>query len=141
MSIQDKCSLLRRIEFEIKVGVILTDIIMTFYVLWLIITNDSSWIPGALFGFTPFGAYELYRAGTLFHLCRTHKCMLIHIVAVYCCCIYQAQFGFGDTLAAMRWIMFITGFILMLIITFKALMNYELCYKKNGSKDSKRCCL
>lgn len=123
--IKDKLSILRQIELEIKIGIIIIDIIMTLYVLWLIITNSSTWLVGVLFGFTPFGVFELIRAGKLFNLCICHKLMLFHIMAVYCCCIYQAYIGFGDTLAIMRWITFIIGFILLLLVLFKKCQCYE----------------
>ena len=61
---------------------------MTLYVLWLIITNDSSWIPGILFGFTPFGAWMLLEANRLFGFCLTHRLMIYHIFLVYMCCVY-----------------------------------------------------
>lgn len=111
--------LLKKIEKEIKLGVIITDVIMTIYVMWLIATNDSTWLIGVLFGFTPFGAFELLRASKLFHFCVTHKLMLLHTVAVYLCCVYQAQIGFGFILPIMRWIMFISGIILILVLTIK----------------------
>lgn len=126
---ENKYKLIKHIETEVKLVVALTDIIMTFYVLWLIITNTSTWIPGALFGFTPLGAYELFRAGKLFHLCKTYKLMIIHSLLIYCCCLYQAQFGFGNNLSAMRWIMFISGFILIISIILK-LCNCNECSNK-----------
>ena len=128
---EKKHKLIKNIEIEVKLVVILTDVIMTLYVLWLIITNTSTWIPGALFGFTPFGAYELYRAGKLFHLCKTYNLMIVHNLLVYCCCLYQAQIGFGSQLCAMRWIMFMSGFILILFIIFKFYHCHE-CYNKNN---------
>ena len=115
---QKKLSLMRHIELEVKFGVIITDFLMTAYVLWLIITNTSSWVPGAIFGFTPFGAIELIRAGKLFNLCTNHKLMIIHIMCVYGCCIYQAYYGFGSVLPVMRIIMFAFGTLLL----FNALM-------------------
>ena len=51
--------------------------------MWLIITNDSSWIPGILFGFTPFGAWMLLEANRLFGFCLTHRLMIYHISLVY----------------------------------------------------------
>lgn len=130
---QEKLSILKQIEIELKIVVCLTDFLMTLYVLWLIITNNSTWVPGAIFGFTPFGAYELLRAGKLFHLCTTYKLMVLHTVAVYCCCIYQAQYGFGNTLPYFRWIMFITGLILALVIIFKLCPCYESNNKENNT--------
>ena len=111
--------LLKKIEREINLGVIIPDMIMTIYVMRLIATNDSTWIIGVLFGFTPFGAFELLRASKLFNFCITHKLMLLHTVLVYLCCVYQAQIGFRFILPIMRWIMFITGLILILILTIK----------------------
>lgn len=120
-----KLKLLRQIELEIKIGIIVIDVMMTLYVLWLIITNSSTWLIGILFGFTPFGVFELIRASKLFNLCICHKLMLYHIIAVYCCCIYQAYICFGTTLAIMRWIMFIIGFVLFLLVLFKKSKCYE----------------
>lgn len=130
---ETKYKLIKDIETEVKFIVVLTDVIMTFYVLWLIITNTSTWILGTIFGFTPLGAYELFRAGKLFHLCKTYKCMIIHSLLIYCCCIYQAKIGFGNQLGAMRWIMFISGFILILFIIFKIGPCYESNNKENDS--------
>ena len=66
---------------------------MTLYVLWLIITNDSSWIPGILFGFTPFGAWMLLEANRLFGFCLTHKLMIYHIFLVYFSSGFETTFG------------------------------------------------
>ena len=117
--------LLKTIQKEIKFGVIFTDVLMTLYVLWLILTNTSTWIIGVLFGFTPFGILELFRANKLFGLCKIHKAMLLHTAAVYFCCIYQAQWGFGAHLSYMRWIMFLWGFALILILLIKLLLKDE----------------
>lgn len=133
---ETKYSLIKHIETEVKLLVGVTDIIMTLYVLWLIVTNTSIWIPGALFGFTPLGAYELFRAGKLFHLCTTYKLMIIHSLLIYCCCLYQAEYDFGKYLATMRWIMFLSGVILILLIIFKICPCYECGCKKNDIKDS-----
>lgn len=128
---QEKLTLIKQIEFEVKTMVVLIDVLMTLYVLWLIITNTSTWIPGAIFGFTPFGAYELIRAGKLFHLCTAYKLMVTHTVAVYCCCIFQAEYGFGITLSYFRWIMFISGLMLAIIIILKLCKCYECSSKEN----------
>lgn len=129
--IKNKICLLKNIELEIKLVVAITDIIMTLYVLWLIVTNTSTWIPGALFGFTPLGAYELFRAGKLFHLCRIYNLMIIHSLLIYCCCLYQAEFGFGEYLSTFRWTMFITGAILTICVIFKLCSCYECSNKEN----------
>ena len=130
---EKKHKLIKDIETEVKLIVVLTDVIMTLYVLWLIITNTSTWIPGTIFGFTPLGAYELFRAGKLFHLCKTYKFMIIHSLLIYCCCIYQAKVGFSNILGTMRWIMFISGIILILFIIFKICPCYEFNNKENDS--------
>lgn len=85
---ENQVNLIKKIGNEIKLAVVHTDVIMTLYVLWLIVTDTASWIPGALFGFTPFGVWELLRANKLFHLCIIHKLMIWHIFIVYCCCIF-----------------------------------------------------
>ena len=130
---ETKHKLIKDIETEVKLIVVLTDVIMTLYVLWLIITNTSTWIPGTIFGFTPLGAYELFRAGKLFHLCKTYKFMIIHSLLIYCCCIYQAKVGFSNILGTMRWIMFISGIILILFIIFKICSCHEFNNKENDS--------
>lgn len=107
---KNKYNLLRTIERELKFGVVGIDVFMTLYVLWLILTNDSTWLVGILFGFTPFGVVQLYRAHELFNFCIWHKLMLIHTVMVYGCCVYQAYFGFSpEILPIARWIMFLFG--------------------------------
>lgn len=111
---EDHKTLLRQICDEIRFGVVFTDFLMTIYVLWLIITNTSSWIPGAILGYSIFGAIELFRASRLFNLCIIHKLMLIHSGLVYSCCIYQAHYGFGEQLVYMRWIIFLSGLYLIL---------------------------
>lgn len=111
--------LLTTIQKEIKFGVVFIDVLMTLYVLWLIITNTSTWIIGVLFGFTPFGVLELFRANELFGLCKIHKAMLIHTTAVYFCCVYQAQWGFGWQLPYMRWLMFLWGVLLIVVLIIK----------------------
>lgn len=120
---KDTLLLLKQIEKELKLGIIIIDVLITLYVLWLIITNTSTWIIGILFGFTPFGAYELFKADALFKFCITHKLMIIHILCVYTCCVYQAYVGFGDILYCMRWIMFILGLLLLTNIIYKIWAN------------------
>lgn len=107
---KNKYNLIRTIEKELKFGVVWIDVLMTLYVLWLILTNASTWLVGVLFGFTPFGVIQLFRAHELFNFCIWHKLMLIHTVTVYLCCIYQAYFGFSaEVLPIARWIMFLFG--------------------------------
>ena len=101
--------LIKKIAKEVQYSVILTDLIMTVYVLWLILTNTSHWLPGILFGLTPYGTWLLLRANRLFHLCKIHRLMLIHSFIIYGCCVYQAYFGFGDFLYPARWVMFVSG--------------------------------
>lgn len=105
--------LLKKIGKEVQYNVIITDIIMTIYVLWLIVTNTVHWLPGVLFSWTPIGAWLLLRANKLFHLCCIHRMMLVHSFLVYMCCVYQAQFGFGNILYPMKWLMFISGVLLI----------------------------
>lgn len=128
-SVYEKSLLLKKISLEIKIGVVLMDILMTLYVLWLIITNTSTWIIGALLGFTPFGAYELLRADKLFGFCIVHKLMIWHIVAVYCCSIFQAKIGFNVALPYVRCIMFISGIYLII----KLIKNN--CYGNRREKE------
>lgn len=132
----NKYSLIRHIETEVKLVVAGTDIAMTLYVLWLIITNTSSWIPGVLFSFTPLGALELYRAGKLFNLCKTYNCMILHTLMVYICCVYQAHYGFGSMLPYFRWIMFLTGVILIVLIIRKLCKGNGCCNKENNIENS-----
>ena len=112
-------SLIKKIGREVKCSVILTDVIMTLYVLWLIITNTAHWLPGVLFSLTPLGKLMLFRANKLFNLCLTHKLMIIHSFLVYMCCVYQAYYGFGNLLYPMRIIMFTSGFILIVVTIIK----------------------
>ena len=112
-------SLIKKIGREVKCSVILTDVVMTLYVLWLIITNTTHWLLGVLFGWTPLGTLMLFRANKLFNLCLTHKLMIIHSFLVYMCCVYQAYYGFGNLLYPMRIIMFTSGFILIVITIIK----------------------
>lgn len=109
-------SLIKTIANEVKVGVIITDIILTMYVLWLIVTNTSHWIPGVIFGYSLLGIWLLLRANKLFHLCLLHKLMLWHSTAIYACCIYQAYYSFGEYLSLFRWTMFISGILLIIML-------------------------
>lgn len=116
----DKKVELKKLQNEVKYSVIITDVIMTFYVLWLIITNTSTPIPGILFGYTPIGTWMLLHASELFNLCPTYKCMIIHTLSVYGCSLFHLNIGFGIiSLCFMRWIMLIWGIILMIIIVNK----------------------
>lgn len=119
----EKLSLLKSLGNEIKIGIIISDIIMTIYVLWLICTNQSSWIPGAIFGYTPFGVWLLYRANKLYSLCLIHKLMMFHTFAIFICCMIQAYVGFGDYLYIMRWMMFITGMLLIIKLSYAIKRN------------------
>ena len=128
-SVYEKSLLVKKIGLEIKIGVVLMDLLMTLYVLWLIITDTSTWIVGALLGFTPFGAYELLRADKLFGFCIVHKLMIWHTVAVYCCCVFEAKVGFSDILPYARWTMFLSGVYLI----YKLIKNN--CYGNRGEKE------
>lgn len=105
--------ILHELQKEVKLGVVWIDLLLTIYVCWLIITNTSSWVPGALLGLTPLGSYMLLRASKLFNLCIFHKLMIMHANLVYYCCLYQANYGFGITLPYMRWLMFLIGLWLL----------------------------
>ena len=118
-------SLLKKIGEEIKYSVVITDLIMTLYCLWLIITNTSSWIPGVLFGYTPFGIWLLLKANKLFKFCLIHKLMLLHTGAVYCCCVYQAYYEFEEYLGLFRWIMFLSGLYLIVSLIVKRCKCYD----------------
>ena len=128
-SVYEKSLLVKKIGLEIKIGVVLMDLLMTLYVLWLIITNTSTWIVGALLGFTPFGAYELLRADKLFGFCIVHKLMIWHIVAVYCCCVFEAKVGFSVVLPYARCIMFLSGVYLI------AKLIKNNCSRNRGEKE------
>lgn len=127
---QDKRITLKNLQNEVKVSVILTDVLMTAYVFWLIMTNTSTPIPGILFGYTPIGAWLLLHASKLFSLCPTHKCMIWHTLAVYGCSLYHLNIGFDTiTLYTMRWIMLIWGIILafeIILRIYKPCKNYEI---------------
>lgn len=123
MTLGDKSKLIKSIGTDIKFGVVLVDVIITLYVLWLIITDTSTWIVGVLLGYTPFGVIQLFRASKLYGLCIYHKLMLVHTTLVYACCVYQAQYGFGQNLIFMRWLMFLLGFSLILGLMFNLLIN------------------
>lgn len=118
-------NILKSISKEIQYSVIITDIILTLYVLWLIITNTAYWLPGVLFGLTPYGTWLLLKANKVFHLCLTHKLMLIHGFLIYVCCIYQAYFGFGILLYPMRSIMFILGLLLFIKLMVQQVKKYK----------------
>lgn len=109
---ENAVTLLKRIGKEVQYSVIITDILLTIYVLWLIVTDTAHWLPGVIFGVTPWGLILLLRANKLFHLCFVHKIMLLHSFAVYLCCVFQAYFGFGILLHPMRYLMFTLGVLL-----------------------------
>lgn len=119
MTTTDRLLLLRAMSKEIKIGVIATDILLTIYVLWLIITNTSTALVGELFGYTPFGLYLLLRANKVFGLCMLHKAMLAHSGAVFLCCVIQSEIGFGDMLSMFRWLMFLWGLFLIIVLFVK----------------------
>lgn len=119
MAVTDKIFILKSISQEIKIGVIVTDILLTVYVLWLIITNTSTALVGEIFGYTPFGLYLLLRANKLFGLCLLHKLMLVHSGAVYLCCVVQSELGFGNMLDLFRWLMFLWGLMLIVMLSIK----------------------
>lgn len=119
----DTYRLLKGISLKVKYSVVITDMILTVYVAWLIATDTAHWLSGMLFGYTPVGAYLLLRANKIFHLCLTHRLMIIHSFIVYLCCVYQAYYGFGIILYPMRWLMFTIGVILVITLKIKRLRN------------------
>lgn len=116
---ENQVKLINKIGKEIKYSVVFTDIMLTIYVLWLILTDTAHWLPGALLEYTPIGLWLLLKANKIFNLCIVHRIMLIHSFLVYCCCIYEAYYRFGIMLQPMRWIMFISGLCLIIQLIIK----------------------
>lgn len=116
---ENQVKLINKIGKEIKYSVVFIDIILTIYVLWLILTDTSHWLLGALLGYTPIGLQLLLKSNKIFHLYITRRMMLIHSFLVYCCCIYQAYYGFGVMLYPIRWTMFISGLCLIIQLIIK----------------------
>lgn len=126
-------TLIKKIGKEVQYSVIITDIILTMYVLWLIVSNTAHWLPGVLFSWTPAGTWLLLRANRLFNFCTLHRLMIYHSFIVYACCVFQAQYGFGIFLYPMRWLMFITG--LYLIIWLIILQCRKWYIRKKGEQN------
>lgn len=116
---ENQVKLINKIGKEIKYSIVFTDIMLTIYVLWLILTDTAHWLPGALLGYTPIGLQLLLKSNKIFHLCIVHRAMLIHSFLVYCCCVYQAYYGFDDMLYPIRWVMFISGLCLIIQLIIK----------------------
>jgi hypothetical protein len=129
---EERQKLIKIIADEVKLGVVYIDIAMTVYVLWLLLTNYSSWLPEVVLGFTPLGVTLILRASQLFHLCWCHKLMLFHSCAVHICCVFQANYGFGIFLYPLRWTMFISGSILIVLI-----IRQYFIYKKTHKHKQK----
>lgn len=117
-------SLIRRIEREVRRDVLLADLFMTLYCLYLIITDSATLWIGFVFGFTPMGCAMLVNASRLFKLCLTHKLMILHINMVSACVIYQAEVGFGDWLPFMRSLMFSIGLLLWIRLIYQNIKIY-----------------
>lgn len=116
---ENQVKLINKIGKEIKYSVVFTDIMLTIYVLWLILTDTAHWLPGALLGYIPIGLQLLLKSNKIFHLCIVHRVMLIHSFLVYFCCIYQAYYGFGNMLYPIRWLMFVSGLCLITQLIIK----------------------
>lgn len=123
-------TLIRTIGRCVRMDVIIADVCMTVYCLFLIITDTSNVAPAFLFGFTPFGVRMLIKASEFYGLCYIHKAMILHSLSVAFCCAYHAGVGFGNALYPMRWIMFITGLILIAILSYNQLTQYLVWRKK-----------
>lgn len=125
MKFEERYNLIKHIGLEIKYGVVVIDFIMTLYIIYLICTNNSTWLVEFLLGFTPFGAIEIVKAGKVFNLCRIHQAMLIHIMLCYSFCVIHANFGLGILLPYCRWSMLIIGVILQLGLIIKLMKCYD----------------
>lgn len=123
------CLLLKKIMKEVQYSVVLSDGLMTLYVLWLIVTDTAHWLSGVIFGVTPWGLWLILRANKLFHLCIIHRMMIVHTFLVYLCCVYQAYFGFGELLYPMRWTMLLIGVGLNAQLAYKR--RWVRCEKTN----------
>lgn len=115
---EKQITLIKSIGRSVRIDVIIADICMTLYCLYLIITDSSNVAPAFLFGFTPFGVRMLLKASQFYGLCYIHKAMIIHSLCVSFCCAYQAGVGFGSALYVMRWIMFSSGLTLLLQLSY-----------------------
>lgn len=123
-------NLLRSIGRSVRIDVIIADFCMTAYCLLLIIFDSSNVAPAFLFGFTPFGVRMLYKASKFYGLCYIHKAMILHSLCVSFCCAYHAGIGFGRALYPMRWIMFLSGLVLIIVLSYNQFIQY-LAWRKN----------
>lgn len=119
-------TIIRDIEKDVKRDVLLSDMAMTLYCLYLIIADSSTMWIGFIFGFTPWGIKMLLKASRFFHLCFIHKAMIIHILMVYICIMYHAEIGFGERLGLFRWLMFLTGMSLWTKLGIQQIKVYAL---------------
>lgn len=110
----------------IRRDVILCEVAMTTYVLYLIITNNSNVWVGSIFGFSPWGVNMLFLASRIYGLCRLHKMMIIHISAVTGCIILHYEIGWGELLPIMRWLMFSSGAFLMGLLAKQEIKKYRV---------------
>ena len=119
-------TLIRKIGNDVRRDVLVADLVMTLYCLYLIVADSSTLWVGFVFGFTPYGARMLMKASEFYHLCFIHKAMIIHIVLVEMCVMWQAEVGFGDLLPYFRWVMFLIGLGLWSQLGVRQLKLYRI---------------
>lgn len=106
--------LFRTIERMLQLNVVLGDAIMTVHCA-LLLTGSQLWIAEFVAGYSALGFVSLLMASYLLHFCWRFRLCLIHSFLVGCCIIFQREYGFDMLLSPMRWVMFVSGVITILL--------------------------
>lgn len=101
----------------VRYSIVLGDALMTLHCLLLLNGIDCKFLE-FIFGLSVLGFTILYLSTYLLVYCNLIRGMLVHNFAVKCCILYHENFGFGDFLTPLRFIMLLVG-ILLLILLFK----------------------
>lgn len=101
------------VQNDVRKDIVIQEVTMTAYCLWLILTDNRCIWLGFLFGIGPYSLKKTLKACRIFNLCLVHKMMVCHVFAVFCCIVYEYEIGFGKALPYARGIMFGIGVVLI----------------------------
>lgn len=104
----------RKLRVWIKYAPVLSDSLMTIYLLLLILGVDRNLVRIIYFfcGFSFLGDFLLYHASKLFKLCFLHRVFIIHNFSIIFCLYFNHTVGFGIIYYPLRILVFILGVII-----------------------------
>lgn len=108
-------NLFKFINSFLKYYVVCGSLIMTIHCFLMLISIDT-WMVDLVIGLSLGGFLSLFITSFILKYCWLYRNFLIHQFLVSSCITWYVYIGFGFMLYPMLWIMFLYGFILILLL-------------------------